>query len=284
MLLPDAPLHSAIDPTTQTAVTSVMGALAGLALLFALGHWRRTGRPTFLLLFVAGGAMMLFEPMVDTVGGVWFPRENSHVAFTLYGRPIPVWLCLTYFAFFGILVPAVWSALRRGVTRRKLWTLYAACALADVVMEVILLHFDTYIYYADQPLVLLEFPFWWAPVNGLIVLAAASAVLRLEPLLAGARQLLIVPIALTASAAVNACAGWPSWLVINSDLGWAGTQAGGLATYALALWLMGGLVAVLTGPAVARAPAPDAAGNHVNDRSFFGSVGAYAGTSRGETT
>jgi hypothetical protein len=268
MLLPEPPFHTSIGVTEQTVVTVVMAVLAGAAMVCALGHRRRTGRLTLLMLFVSGGAMMLFEPMVDTVGAVWFPRGTMWVAFHAYGRPIPVWLCLCYFAYFGILVGGVWLALQQGVTRRKLWTMWAGCVVADLILEVTLLHFDAYYYYGHAPLRVLKFPLWWPPVNALIVVVAAGAVHRLDDHLRGRRQLLIVPIALTASASTNAAAGWPSWLVINSDLGPVLTQVGGIATWGLVLWLMSGLVAVLIAGEAATPPpgsvrAPEAAAPRV---------------------
>jgi hypothetical protein len=258
MPLPDPPLDSSIEPAVQTVVTAFMAAVAIGTLIFAFLYWRRTGRAMFLLLFIAGGAMMLFEPMVDTVGAVWFPEENSWVAFTAYGRPIPVWLCLTYFFFFGLGVSLGYLALKRSPTQRTLWLLFAAGIAGDIVLETTLLAFDTYIYYADQPLVILNFPWWWPPVNSLIVVLAVAAVYRLDDELQGAKELLVIPIALTASAAGNAMAGWPSWFVINTPMPWVLTQAGGLLTWAFALSLMA-VVARLSGlpaaePSPARAP------------------------------
>lgn len=244
MLLPEPPLNSSIDETTQIVVTSVMATIAAATLIFSLVYWKRTGRPTFLVLFAAGGAMMLFEPVVDTVGACWFPKGNSWVVFTAYGRPIPVWLCLTYFFYFGLGVGVTWLRLRNGISRSQLWMWFAIVAFGDFAMEATLLHWDTWIYYADQPLVVAKFPLWWAPVNALIVMVAATAVYRLEDYLKGARQLLIIPICISASAFGNAAAGWPSWFVINTDVGWAGNQIGGLLTYAIAIWLMSGVVKI----------------------------------------
>lgn len=45
-------------------------------MLYALYHWWRTGRPVVLLLFVTGGLTMIFEPMVDTVGACWLPKDS----------------------------------------------------------------------------------------------------------------------------------------------------------------------------------------------------------------
>jgi hypothetical protein len=237
-LLPSAPIHSAIDPTTQNWVTGVMAAFALGTLAFSLVDWARSRKPTFLLLFLAGGSMLAMEPAVDTVGGCWFPKIHSWVAFTAYGRPIPLWLCLAYFFYFGIGVGVFWSIMRRGVTRGGIWLLFAAGIVGDFVFETVLLHFNTYIYYGGQPLIVMKFPLWWAPVNSLIVVVAAATVVRLEQRLAGWRQLLIIPLAVSVSAAVNCAAGWPSWFVINTRMDSVPRQLGGVATFVLAAWFV----------------------------------------------
>ncbi len=102
-----------------------------------------------------------------------------------------------------------------------------------------LLHFDTYTYYGWQPLVVLKFPLWWGPVNSLIAMIAGAVVLRFEAYLTqGWRQVVIIPVTLTVSAAGNTIAGWPSWFVINTDVGPAWTPVGGLATFVLSAWFM----------------------------------------------
>ena len=247
--LPPVPIDAVAGRASEHGVTLFMGVLAVLTLLFALAHWKRSGRPVFLLLFVVGGLMVFFEPMVDTVGAVWFPT-NSIVGLELYGRIIPVWVCLTYFCYFGIGVGASWLALRASTTARRVWMLFGALMAADTAMELILLHLDgIYLYYADPPLVVARFPLWWAPTNALIIVAAAAAIRCLEGQLRGVRQLLIIPIGLTCSAACNAAAGWPSWLVINTPVGHVLRDLGGVATFAVATWIIGGAVA----PAITRA-------------------------------
>jgi fumarate reductase subunit D len=249
MVLPRIPVNSAITPSTQTAVTITMAAFALGALVYALYHWSRSGKPVFLMLFIAGGCMMAMEAAVDTVGACWFPRRHSWVVFTAYGRPIPLWLCLAYFFYFGILGGVFWTVMRRGIGPRGVWALFAAGIAGDAIFEITLLHFHTYIYYGGQPLRILRFPFWWAPVNSLIVVVVAGAVARFERQLSGRRALLIVPLAVSVSAAVNAVAGWPSWLVINSRMPWAPRQLGGLATYAVAAAVVSLVARALSPPA-----------------------------------
>ncbi len=123
-------------------------------------------------------------------------------------------------------------------------------------MESTLLHFNSWVYYGAQPLVVLKFPFWWGPVNALIVMSVAACVYRLDSHLGhGWRQLQIVPIVLTANAVCNAAAGWPSWFVINSTTNPVLVQAGGILSCILAGWFMSILVKAVAKPAAVRLPA-----------------------------
>jgi hypothetical protein len=253
ILLPQPPFETAVDPTVQIWVTGLIALAAIAALAYALIDWRRSGKPIFLLLFFGGGAMMIIEPMIDTVGGCWFPEINAWVVLRAYGRGFPLWFCLVYFVYFGVGVGVVWRLMRRGLTRERLWTLYFAAIAADVVLEVLLLHFGTYLYYGPQPLLFLGFPLWWAAVNALTTMAAGAIVCRYEAHLTdGWRPLQIAPIALSVSMGVNAMVGWPSWLVINTPVDPVFTQLGGVASYGLSLWLMSLVVKAVAAPSGAR--------------------------------
>jgi hypothetical protein len=242
---PTPPVHSVISDTVDRNVNIVMFTLAGLALVWSLISWRRSGRPTFLLLFVAGGCMMVMEPLVDVVGGCWFP-SNSWRAFELWHRPMPVWLCVTYFVYFGIGGGTIWTLMRRGASTRTLWLIFVAAIAADFVLEATLMHWDTYLYYGDQPLVVAKFPFWWAAVNASIAVVVPALIVLAERL-PGWRDVYIVPLAVSTSAAVNIVVGWPSWTAVNSDPSDVVRQLLGLATFAIAiagLRVLSGFIAV----------------------------------------
>jgi len=243
-VLPLPPLDATVSDTASTTVTIVMAAMALGALAFSLAHWRHSGRPTVLMMFLAGGAMMVLEPFVDTAGACWHP-SNLARAFTLWDRPMPIWLCLTYFFYFGVGGGLTWLLLRKASTRGVLWGIFAAGVAGDVVLETVLLHWHIYVYYGSQPLVLLNFPLWWAPVNAMIDVAFAAAVVRYGQLLKGARQLLIIPLGLGISLAVNSIVGFPSWTAINSGFGDIGRNLSGLATAAIAIVLMRLIVGVM---------------------------------------
>ncbi len=232
-LAPMPPVSMQVAPGPDRITMAVMATLMAAAFLFAVVHWMRTGRPIVMMLFLAGGCMMVMEPMVDTVAGCWF-AANSTIAFIGWGRPIPVWVCLTYFAYFGIGGAIIWIALRRGLTRAQIWYFYCGEIAADIVLESILLRTGLYTYYGNQPLTIGGFPLWWTAVNALVSVAAAVVTLHLAPRLRGWRLLALIPALLSTSAAANAAAGWPAWFVINSDVGPIWATIGGVASCALA--------------------------------------------------
>lgn len=80
--VPVPPYEATVSDTVEASVTTVMASLSVAALVFALVYWWRTGRPTILALFFAGGAMVLLEPFVDVVGGCWHPNDLARL-FTL---------------------------------------------------------------------------------------------------------------------------------------------------------------------------------------------------------
>lgn len=238
-MIPQPPFSAAIDPELQFWVTGLVAIASFAAIIYAFSDWRRSGKPTFLLLFVSGGAMMAFEPLVDTVSACWFPAVHSWVVFWAYGRPLPLWLCLDYFSYFGIGVGVTWQLMRGGLTRNQLWLMFIGGIAVDFVMESILLHYHTYYYYGWQPLVFLQFPFWWGPVNSLIVMVAGAVITRFEGhFTSGWRQLQIIPAVMTVNASMTCAAGWPSWFVINTPVGPLLTQIGGICTFVLSIWFM----------------------------------------------
>jgi hypothetical protein len=212
MLIPQPPIEMVVDKTVELYITVCLATISAGGVIYSLRHWWRTSRPVVLLLFAAGGAMMIFEPMVDTVGGCWF-AANSYLAFEAYGRPMPVWLCLAYFFYFGIASATVWLALRRGLTGNQIWLTFCVAMAGDLIFESVLLMFNPYVYYGHQPLLLGNgFAAWWMPVNALIPLVLGAVIFHFDDFFRGWRNLVIVPVGLTTSAAVNAAsAGRRGW-------------------------------------------------------------------------
>jgi hypothetical protein len=230
------PVDMSVNAAAEQWVLGVMSVLWCVALVVALVQWRRSGRPIILTLFLAGGAMMLMEPLVDTVGGCWFP-EDSIIFYSGWGRPIPLWVCMTYFVYFGLGAGGAYYMMINGARYGQLMLFYLGEILADTLLEIVMLNSGAYTYYGNQPLVMASFPLWWAMVNSLISFAAAAVTYTLAPRLRGPALILLIPALLCTSAAVNAAVGWPAWFAVNSDLGVVGTQLAGLVTCLFAFGL-----------------------------------------------
>lgn len=142
-----------------------------------------------------------------------------------------------YFRFGGELT---WLAIRRSPTSRTLWSLFFAGMIGDVILEVTFLQFDVHLL-RRQPLTIFKLPLWWAAPNSLIDVVVAVPIYRMEHVLVGWRQILIIPIAMAFSVILNTVSGWPSWTAVNSRPGGALSQFPGLLTFAVSfvmLWLI----------------------------------------------
>ena len=91
-----------------------------------------------------------------------------------------------------------------------------------------------YVYYGNQPLIVLwKLPWWWVPCN-----AAACSSPRPSPTgcgiqLRGWRGLAMFVITPASMGGVYGFIALPSWIVVNADYPWWVTQLGGLATLAM---------------------------------------------------
>lgn len=256
-LAPVPPVLMQVAPGPEHIITLVMATLTTAAFLFALVHWYRSGRPIVMLLFLAGGCMMVMEPMVDTVSGCWFAADST-LGFVGWGRPIPLWVCLTYFAYFGIGAAVIWIGMQRGLTRVQIWYFFLGEVLADTVLESVLLRVGLYTYYGNQPLSIGGFPLWWAAVNALVSVVAAAVTLQVARRLNGWKVIALIPVLLSTSAAANAAAGWPAWFVINSDVGPIWATIGGLVSCAIAFACVAVIAALVA--------VPPSAGAHITAR------------------
>ena len=176
------------------------------------------------------------------------------------GRPIPVFVLPGYVMFMGGCSLTAYALLRsRGPG--VLWQLLPLFAGFEMLFEYLAVHSGTYVYYGDQPLQVLGFPLWWAPVNCTVPLAAAAVWTWLRPGMRGWNAFVVVALLPILDAAVNAGLAWPVWLTLNSRAPAAVTQVAGVVTCGLAaltLWLMTTRLAASVPMAVPSARTPAA--------------------------
>lgn len=260
--LPLPPVDTVANVTVDFWATAIYTTISICVLVYGLFYWRRTGSPIVPLMMLGGGLCATVEPFVNIVGAVWHPVVNQATAFELMGRPMPWFLVTGYIFYFGAMGSLTYLAIERGLTTRQFWLLGTVPMLVDIVMEELMLHWNLYYYYGEQPLILNKLPLWWVPCNSLGLLLGICLVVKAAPLLRGWRQLLIPLLIPICDAVGYAAISLPSWFVVNTPVpGWL-NQLGGLATCALALLLLYGLAQVVPSDSrLARALAASPDGN-----------------------
>jgi len=231
--------------TIQLVMTlSVGGALAVLAVAAAVVCVRhRTA--LYLLILLGGGVCMFNETTLDIIGACWFPSHGDWRMYTTLGRPVPVWVALAYFAYFGGLTAVTVYLLQRGLTRRQIWTGLGVIWALNVLLEIPPLYRHLYTYYGEQPLRLGKFPVVWLVFNSLGSFLAAALIFRFLPLLRGRRMALAVlvpPVSQYAAAWV----GVPYFAAIQSSVGHGWRVVAALVTLALGLAALHGLVVAVS--------------------------------------
>lgn len=249
------PLDMTSAVGAQDTMQYAVGAVAVAMLLGAAWHWRRSGRPTGLLLLVGGLFCSLNEALVDLLGHCYFPKDHN-IAYTAYGYSVPWWVVTAYVAYFGGLTWLNSELLRGGVTRQRMWTIIGAVWVLNLILEMPPLANKVYLYYGDQPFQVGGFPLNWLVINALGSLFAAVLVVRLSGFLTGARQglLLVVPFS---TYFMSWVAHLPLFGTINADVPsgvrWAAAVVSGL----LGLIAMDALIRLVVRPSPTTAAATD---------------------------
>ncbi len=186
-----------VDMTTpvpvQTTAQLAIGSIVVVMLVGALWHWRRSGRPTGVLLLVGGLLCSLNEALVDVLGHCFFPLDGA-LGYTAFGRGVPWWVITAYVAFFGGLTWLNSELLRAGASRQQMWTAIGVVWVLNVILEMPILANGLYVYYGDQPFMVGGFPLNWLVINSLGSLFASVVVARFSASFGGARGVLLLAV------------------------------------------------------------------------------------------
>lgn len=219
-----------------TIVMTLIG-LVGVGVGIRLSVKQKSWLP---LMVALSGAMIVFpEVFFDVMGAVYFPFSDTEpfgTAFTILGRTMPYWIVAGWFGY-GVFAVLTYSMLIRRPSTRVLWYAWGLALLGDVVFEEVLLKFDVYHYYGNQPLVLLfELPWWWIPCNSVGVMLAAAIAWRFAEKLKGPRALVMLIVTPASVPAVYGAIALPAWIATNGDYSWLTTQILGFATLVLGVF------------------------------------------------
>jgi hypothetical protein len=244
--LPHPPVDMVMPQTAQAVFTLFIFAPLGAMVVYAVRLLVRKRDPLMLICLAGGALSMFYEPIVDVLGLVWFPRPNQWIAFQVFGRPIPLFIAFVYSWFIGGQGYLAYRRFAKGIDMRGVVRLWAAFAVCDLFIESPGVIANTYHYYGHQPFNPWGLPFWWLWVNAVMPLLVAALVLKLRPILGeGRKLLLLIPLVPMADGMANAGTAFPVWLTLNTELGLVWTYLGALASLGLAgiaVWLIGLLV------------------------------------------
>ena len=236
--IPNPPIAMRTPETADAIFSVLMIGLAAAAVVAGIVYWRRQRSPLPLLIVLGGACAMLIEPIVDVLGGCWWPRVGGWKAFTLFDTPVPVWAAACYFWYVGGQALITYRVLSRNPTRRSVWKLWAVFMAADLALEVPATLIHIYKYYGHQPLSVGGLPLWWLPVNGAMALVAGVLVWRTAPLLHGTALLLAIPLVVMGDSLANGAAGWPAWLALHSNWPQPVAHVAGIVCFGMAALLI----------------------------------------------
>jgi hypothetical protein len=227
---PSWQVHPAVNATLTVLFFMI---LAGFA-VYAARLWRRGGGPVGLILLIGGAAAFAIEPILDALGMCFHPR-NQPVVWDILGRPDPLFCLPIYMFWTGGCALLVWRALENGAARRHLWIFYGAAFVGDVLLETICLKLNAWYYYGNQPLRILDFPWWYASANAGFAVIGGVVLYVLADRLRGWGSLIAVCVPGVSIIVSYAISAWPTWAALNTNLPAAAIWPAGLATVGLGL-------------------------------------------------
>lgn len=218
--------------------TFYAGLLAVLiSLPWAYVMWRRH-RDTLPILMLAGGFLTaLGEPMLDLLGHLRWASDLPGPAFSNFGIDIPYLIPPCYAAFMGLEAYFVYAMIKRGISVKQFFMVFAVCGITDAIMEHPGLILNAYEYYGAQPLKFYEFPFYWSFTNAAAITTIGVMVWFLWPRLQpGWQRLAIIPLGLIGTTMGEFTTGFPVFLSLNSGMPiWLQWVLGGGGTIVLSM-------------------------------------------------
>jgi hypothetical protein len=233
--VPEMPIRNSPDNALITYTVLMIVVTACFLLWWARTPAERKIGPA-LPLIVAGGVISgLMEAWLDNVVLVGYPPHQALPVIEAFGRSVPIFVPIGYGWFCGGLLYLVARSFQRGITRRKVWTIYGIIALVDFLAIGLSSWIGILQFFGNPPMNILGYPLWWAGIDGLDVVLGGVLVFALLNHLRGISQLwyLIVPsIALGASAGI---VGWPVSTAINSQWSMSAKYLAAIASIGLSL-------------------------------------------------
>lgn len=235
--LPAHPDGLTFPETPQIVATVAMGVLVLAFVCYAVHQIVRRRSYLLALLLVGGGISYLNEPIDDVLGCLYHPEQGQWTVLDTFAA-VPLWGLGIYIVFFGGMPYLILKALERGAGRRELWTWVGILFAVDVAVELPILHFGLYDYYADPPFEVAGFPLYWVFINVGGPFEVAVILYAARELFRGWRQVYLLALPMVGNAAGSIAVGWPIYSALNAQASTPVKYVAALATMALGFVLL----------------------------------------------
>ena len=235
--VPTPPVDAAYSGSHTLASIIWLSVVAVTGFGLAARDYRRNRNPMAMFITLSAPMIIWPEVFVDLMGAVWYPLNHHDHAFTILGRQMGWFIVAGWFGFGSLFTYIAYKVFSLRLSTRAIWLAFLAACLGATVFEEILQNLGgMYLYYGNQPLIVLsKLPWWWTPCNAGGVFLAAAVAHRLRNELRGWRGLAMLAITPASMGAIYGFIALPSWIVVNGNYNWWITQLGGLATIALGI-------------------------------------------------
>jgi hypothetical protein len=163
------PVVTASDTTLGIALFVLAAGALGL-LSWSILDGRRNATSIPVLAFAGGVIALPIEPFWDVNVQFAFATNTHPIAFTAFGRHIPLYLACIYPAFIGLGSYLGYRLISRGATRKQLLLLPVAFFAADAIIEITGATANLWDYYGHHAWHPLDWPVYFGVLNGAITL------------------------------------------------------------------------------------------------------------------
>jgi hypothetical protein len=156
--------------------------------------------------------------MLDLLGHLRWANDLPFYVVTNFGIQIPLLIPFCYAAFLGLEPYFIYELFKRGLSVKQVMLVYLIAGTTDAIMETPGLLLHVYQYYGVQPYTFLEFPYWWAFINGASFMTIGFFIWYLEPRLKGWGRALFLVLPPVGMMVAYFSVGWVHILALNSTL------------------------------------------------------------------
>jgi hypothetical protein len=177
----------------QLAFIALNSAIALLALWFVAAETRRRRDLLPVFVLIGAGLAVFYEILGDTLVGAFYPMQGQIGWVQTLGRSVPLFIGVLYFWYMSVPTLYFLRSVEQGLTRSKLWKMYAFAFTFAVAYEVIGVNQGAWLYYGPQAFDFFGVPLWAPATYTGFMFVLGVGVHLLEKALPARHYWLLVP-------------------------------------------------------------------------------------------